>query len=128
MPEPSHSALLAYVQAWSAQDPGTAETLLAKCWTEESEIVGPGYYFKGLSSVLNEIKRFHKEQPGCKAIATSAFDTHGQWTRFEIAMVDPEGTRTHEGSDIVEQDGEGKIRRVITFWGPVPRLRLTSVV
>jgi len=122
MPTSDHSALLAYVQAWSASDSETARTLLSKCWTEESEIVGPGYYFKGLGSVLNEIERFHREQPDHKAVATSGFDAHGRWTRFEVAVLNPEGNRTHEGWDIVEQDAEGKIRKVITFWGPLPRL------
>lgn len=122
MLESDLSALLAYVRAWSEPSPDVAMALLASCWTEESEIVGSGYYFKGASAVLDEIERFHREQPGHKAIVTSAFDSHGRWTRFTIAMVNPEGTRTQEGWDIVEQDGEGKIRRVITFWGPLPGL------
>ena len=121
MPRPDHSALLAYVQAWSASDSKAARTRLSKCWTEESEIVGPGYYFKGLGPVLNEIERFHREQPGYKAVARSGFDAHGRWTRFS-SRTEPEGKRTHEGWDIVEQDAEGTIRKVVTFWGSLSRL------
>ncbi len=114
------SALLAYTQAWSEPDIEVAKSLLLSCWTEESEIIGPGYYFKGQSAVLKEIERFHTEQPGYKAIMTSGFETHGYWTRFTIAIVKPDGSRGEEGWDIVEQDNEGKIRRVVTFWGPLP--------
>jgi len=63
MPESNPYALLAYVQAWSEPDIDLATALLSSCWTEESEIVGPGYYFKGISAVLTEIERFHTEQP-----------------------------------------------------------------
>jgi hypothetical protein len=51
---------------------------------------------------------------------TSGFDTHGNWTRFTIAMIEPDGTQSHEGWDIIEEDGHGKILRVLTFWGPLP--------
>lgn len=115
------SAIFAYVQAWAAQDTEAARALLSKCWTDESEIIGPGYHVKGLNAVCGEIERFHRKHPGFKAIATSSFDSHGRWTRFTIAMVDPEGKATHEGWDIVEQDDQGKIRKVITFWGALSR-------
>jgi len=119
MPDSHHTALLAYVRAWSEPNTEVAKALLSSCWTEESEIIGPGYYFKGTRAVLDEIERFHTDQPGHKAIMTSGFDTHGYWTRFTIATVGPDGTRGHEGWDVVEQDTEGKVRRVITFWGPL---------
>ncbi len=120
MPQSQLSALLAYTQAWSEPDMEVVKSLLSSCWTQESEIIGPGYYFKGPSAVIKEIERFHKEQPGYKAIMTSGFESHGNWTRFTIAMVKPDGSRGHEGWNIVEHDAEGRIRRVVTFWGPLP--------
>ena len=120
MPQSHIAALVAYIGAWSEKDISLVKALLSSCWTEESEIIGPGYYFQGTTAVLDKIQRFHNEQPGHKASLTSGFDTHGAWTRFTIAMVKPDGTRGHEGWDILEQDNEGKIRRVVTFWGPLP--------
>jgi hypothetical protein len=115
-----HAAVVAYTQAWTVLDIAEAKALLLQCWTEDSEIIGPGYYFKGTLSVLNEIERFHREQPGRRAILTSEFDSHGDWTRFTIAMIESDGTKSHEGWDIIEEDGHGKIRRVISFWGSLP--------
>lgn len=122
MPQSHCAALLAYVRAWSEPDMEVAKALLSSCWTQDSEIVGPSYYFKGIAAVLNEIERFHTKQPGYRAIMTSGFDTHGCWTRFTIAMLNPDGTRGQDGWDIVEQDGEGRIRKVVTFWGPLPSI------
>ncbi len=120
MTTPHIGALDAYTRAWTEPDPEVVRELVSRCWTEESEIIGPGYYFKGRKAVLDEIARFHREQSDYKVIMTSGFDTHGVWTRFTIAMVKPDGSRGHEGWDVVEQDSEGKIRRVISFWGPLP--------
>lgn len=107
----------AYVAVWSEPDAGRRADLLRQCWTEQSEIIGPGYCFKGRQAVLDEAARFHRDQPGFRAVATSAFDRHGRWVRFTIAMVDPQGEVVHEGWDVVELDAEGRIARVVTFWG-----------
>ena len=120
MPTHHVTALLAYVRIWSEPDTEVAKELLSSCWTEDSEIIGPGYCFKGTRAVFEEIERFHREQPGCKSVMTSGFDTHGLWTRFTIAMVKPDGSRGPEGWDIVEQRADGTIHRVITFWGRLP--------
>ncbi len=120
MTTPHIDGLDAYTRAWTEPDPEVVQELVSRCWTEESEIIGPGYYFKGRQALLDEIARFHREQSHYKVIMTSGFDTHGAWTRFTIAMVKPDGSRGHEGWDVVEQDSEGKIRRVISFWGPLP--------
>jgi len=118
---PSHlDALLAYTRAWSEPNMEVVKNLLAICWSEESEIIGPGYYFKGTAAVLSEIERYHKEQPDQKVILTSGFDSHGSWSRFAIAVIKPDGSTRHEGWDIVEHGSGGKIRRVVSFWGQLP--------
>ena len=50
--------LRAYAEFWSESDAERREELLDSCWSEESEIVGPGYFFKGKKAVLAEAARF----------------------------------------------------------------------
>ena len=122
MEQSSPSALQDYARAWSEPDLSVAKALIRSCMSEECEIIGPGYYFQGVAAVLTEVERFHSEQPGTKAVVTSAFDRHGRWARFTIAMETVEGKRTHEGWDIVELDTHGLVLRVVTFWGPLASL------
>jgi hypothetical protein len=109
-----------YARAWSEPDIGVAKALIRSCMTEDAEIIGPGYHFNGVAAVLAELERFHREQAGTKAVLTSAFDTHGRWTRFTFSVEAPDGSKTQEGWDIVECDAQGLVRRVVTFWGPLP--------
>jgi uncharacterized protein YndB with AHSA1/START domain len=83
--------LRAYAELWSEPDGARREELLDLCWSEESEIVGPGYHFKGKKSVLAEAARFQKDEPGHRIVLTSAFDWHGNWARFTFALLAPDG-------------------------------------
>lgn len=113
-------ALQAYVCVWSETQAAARQSALATCWTEASEIVGPGYRFVGREQVQAEIERFQREQPQHRVGATSGFDLHGRWARFTIGMFDRQGRLLAEGWDIVEFDDDDRIRRVLTFWGSLP--------
>jgi hypothetical protein len=110
-------AVRAYCALWSEQDPERQAELLRICWTEDSEIIGPGYHFKGAREVLEELARFQRDERGHRAVRTSNFDQHGTWIRFTIAVLDTAGQVVNQGWDIVELRPDLKIARVITFWG-----------
>jgi hypothetical protein len=95
-------AVHAYGAVWSERDPERRSRLLSACWTRE---------------VLDEIERFHREQPETTAVRTSDIDQHGRWIRFTVAVLGPHGAVLNEGWDVIELRADGKIARVITFWG-----------
>jgi len=119
---PVESVLRAYVEVWSEPDATRREALLRICWSEDSEILGPGYYFMGPRAVLDEVARFQRDDPGFRPVLTSGFDSHDQGVRFSIAVLDPEGTVVSQGWDVVEFAPGGRIARVITFWGELPQI------
>jgi hypothetical protein len=112
--------LRAYVDVWSEPDAARREALLDVCWTEDSEVIGPDYRFKGRRAVLDEVARAHRSDPGYRPVLTSGFDAHHGWIRFTFAMLSPQDDVVNEGWDIVELAPDGRIARVITFWGPLP--------
>ncbi len=120
MHQPDYSAVRAYMQAWTTEDPLEVETLIQSCWTEQGEVVGPGYRFKGSKAVIDEIQRFRTDQPGWKAV-TSGLDGHGRWVRFEFTLLDPTGLTSRTGWDVIELDEKNRIARVVTFWGLLPQ-------
>ena len=67
----------AYVRVWSEANSERRAALLKACWTENSEIVGPGYCHRGIQQVLNEVARFHRDESALRAVQTSAVDRHG---------------------------------------------------
>jgi len=121
MNPPSVEAVLrAYVEVWCEPDSARRAELLDLCWSDESEVIGPGYRFKGRKAVLDEVARFLREQPGFRPVLTSGFDTHGRWVRFAFVMLNPQDEIVDEGWDFVELATDGRIARVISFWGKLP--------
>jgi len=114
--------LRAYTEVWSEPDPARREELLMRCWSEDSEIIGPGYYFKGTRAVLAEVERFQRHERGSTIVLTSAFDAHTNWVRFTFALLGPDGATVNEGWDIVELAADGRIARVVSFWGALPQV------
>lgn len=113
-------ALRACVSAWTEPDAARRLILLVACWTEDSEIIGPGCRFKGVRAVLDRVERFWRERPGFGAVLTSGFDRQHNGVRFTVAVVNPAGHVVNEGWVVVELDGAGKIAHVISFWGALP--------
>ena len=118
--------LRAYTDLWSEPDAARREELLDRCWSEEAEIIGPGYRFKGKKSVLAEAARFLRDEPDHRIVLTSGFDCHGSWARFTFALLAPDGQIMNEGWDVVQFGEDGRISRVITFWGQLSARALRS--
>jgi len=119
---PAHieRVILAYAAIWSETSPLRIQALVEQSLARDIEIVGPGYYFAGHAAVVQEALRFHKEQPGWRAVLSSGIDSHTNVARFTIAMVNPDGILTHHGEDVVLFAADGRLAKVLTFWGAVP--------
>lgn len=114
------AVLQAYVDLWSEPDATRRAALLDRCWREDSEIIGPGYHFRGRQAVLDEAARHLANPAGHRALRRSGFDLHSGWARFTIAVVDAQGLVLQEGWDVVAFAADGRIAQVITFWGELP--------
>jgi GNAT superfamily N-acetyltransferase len=118
--------LRVYESLWAETDPTRCAGLIARCLAENIEIIGPGYRLVGRAAVAAEVVRFHRERPGSKALMASGIDAHSGWARFEVKVVNGQGATVDEGWDVVEFGTDGRIRRVVSFWGPLPRATETA--
>ncbi|MBL8362937.1 MAG: ASCH domain-containing protein [Rubrivivax sp.] len=109
-----------YAGVWNETDPRIAAHVVPLCLTPDAEIVGPGYRFHGHADVCGEIARFHRDDPGCRVVLTTGFDTHGAWSRFAFALLDPRGRTANEGWDVARHAADGRLEQVVTFWGALP--------
>jgi len=117
---PLEQALKTYLAVFAEPDRARRRALAAQCLTEEAEIVGPGYYFKGHEEILDKVDGFHERFPGARLVLASGFVAYRNIARFAVAIVDAQGAVTAEGDDVIELSTDGRIARVLTFWGPLP--------
>jgi hypothetical protein len=114
--------VLAYAALWSEPDEPRQRELMERSLTPEAQIFGPGYQFTGHSAIAAEVQRFHKEYAGTRAVLASGIDSHHNIARFAVAIVQPDGSIPHEGEDIAFFATDGRIEKVLTFWGALPAI------
>lgn len=112
--------LSAYEALWNEPDPVRRTALIEHCLVETAEIIGPGYRLRGHAAIFDDVSRFHREQPGRKAVIASGVDAHSGWARFAFRIVAADGAVLAEGLDAIEFAADGRINRVITFFGALP--------
>ncbi len=124
MSEASHSVSLeqlidTYCAAWSEPDPAQRERILKPVWAEQATYTDPRADLAGLAELVAHIGRILAGRPGAKIIRTSAVDSHHGWARFAWRVVQADGTMLPEGIDLAEISGDGKIVRIVGFFGPL---------
>lgn len=115
MPAP----LVAYWQAWNADDLGTVSGLLASAVTDDVVWNDPRDSFVGRDELLAAITRLRTDKPEYRFVIASEVDHHHDRLRYRWDMV-RNGRTLMEGTDVATLDPEsGLICRVDGFFGHV---------
>ena len=108
-----------YAAAWSEPDPARRRAYLEKVWAPGGTYTDPATHAEGVDALLNAIAAFHKQFPGVKIVATSHADYHHHMLRFSWRMTDGAGATRMEGIDFGELAADGRIKRIVGFFGPL---------
>ena len=108
-----------YCQVWSEPDAERRAQLLAQVWSDGATYTDPTVHAAGGQELLAHIANVVARRPGARIVRTSAVDAHHGLARFSWQRVVADGTRRPEGIDFVELSADGRIRRIIGFFGPL---------
>ena len=108
-----------YCQVWSEPDAQRRAQLLAQVWSDGATYTDPTVHAAGSQELLAHIASVLARRPGARIVRTSAVDEHHGLARFSWQRVEADGTRRPEGIDFVELSADGRIRRIIGFFGPL---------
>lgn len=106
-----------YDQAWNAPDVEERRRLLETALTEDCEMVEPRGRFTGRAAIFERINGFSDRFPGARVDITTKVDEHNGLARYGWRIVDREGTVMLDGIDVVARAEDGRLRRVIMFFG-----------
>jgi hypothetical protein len=112
-----------YCAAWNTTDPAERERLLARVWApdgvysdpEPTNAVGP-------AALSDAISTFHRSYPGAY-FRCSVPQVHHGAMRVTWVLFRPDGSERLHGTDFSELATDGRIRRVVGFFGPPPEVR-----
>jgi len=111
-----------YCAAWSAADLAKRLSLLAEVWEETGMYIDPTTVCAGRSELADHIGKVQQRYPGARVIRTSVLDRHHDLLRFAWKMVLADGKSLPEGVDFAELSDDGKLQRIVGFFGPLVRM------
>lgn len=123
---PSQSALddllKVYCAAWNEPDARLRRELLEKAWTSEGTYTDPQSFVEGREALVEHIGKFLKSSPGARIIQSSRADFHHGMFRFAWKFVGGDGKTVMEGIDFGTVAADGKLQRIVGFFGPIKPL------
>ena len=108
-----------HLRAYCEPDPTTRADLMARVWSADGELMDPPFEGRGRDDIAGLVDVVLQHFPGHTFRRTSAVDSHHDRARYEWELVAPGGTVSVSGTDFAEVDGEGKLTRVVGFFGPL---------
>ncbi len=117
---PTKETVDLYLAAWAEPDATKRATLLEKCWSEDGLYCDPVAEGRGRDALSGFIAGMHTQQPGSKIALTSGIDQHHNQIRFGWSFVQADGKTAIEGIDVGELAEDGRIARIIGYWGAPP--------
>jgi hypothetical protein len=117
--------MLAYIEAWNTPDEQSRRNLLDRCWADDGTYTDPISEVHGKEALVAHIGRFLSEGPsgrgpGYRIPIGSGVEHHHGVIRFTWVLLDPEGAPVYEGLDVGELAADGRLQRIIGFFGPPP--------
>jgi len=115
------TAVDSYARAWLEPDPAARRALLEQCWAVDGHYCDPLGHATGRDALADHIGGFQAAQPGARLEVVSGVDQHDGYLRFAWQLRAADGSVALEGTDFGELDGDGVLRRIIGFFGPLPQ-------
>ena len=112
----------AYGAAWADVGKSERRRLLDFAWSERGIYQDPTVEIVGRDALEAHIAEFQKRSPDSKIALTSRAQYHHGRVHFTWAVIRADGTTTLEGRDFGELDSEGRLCRIVGFFGPPPPL------
>jgi len=109
----------AYVSAWGLSDASERLVRLEGCYAADAIYCDPTVSVSGRAALSEHIARTQAAFRGMTLVRTSRINAHGSFARFGWQMRGADGKNLPESLDVVEFGADGRIVRVIGFFGPL---------
>ena len=108
-----------YNRAWSEPDYALRQKLLEQIFAEDGTYTDPTAHVAGRKALVDHIGAFFEQFRGAYFVVTSGIDSHHGKFRFTWRMVLADGKVFLEGIDFGELNSDGKLHRIVGFFGPL---------
>jgi len=115
-------AVASYTAAWDEPDETKRRALLERAWTDDGIYTDPTAYVEGREALIKHIAGFLNQMGEARLERSSGVEVHHNVLRFEWRIVTPDKTIVATGFDYGELAEDGRLQRIVGFFGPFPEL------
>ena len=112
--------LATYLAAWNESDPEQRRGALERAVITDVELVDPTGRWRGVAGLVDRIGNYQASAPSTEVVPGSGVDAHNDVVRYSWRIVDGDGRELMEGIDVAERAGDGRLKRILMFHGPLP--------
>ena len=116
---PLDTTIDTYLEAYAEADPVRRKELIGRVWAADGRLVDPPLDGAGHEGIDDMAGALQTQFPGHTFRRTSGIDAHHGFARYEWEMLAPDGTPVLGGLDVAEVADDGRLRRVVGFFGPL---------
>jgi hypothetical protein len=109
-----------YASAWTQTDESARRRALQAAWADDGAYRDPTALVEGREALVKHIGGFQAQMPAHRLVVTSDVDEHHGFLRFTWAIQNSDGNLVLEGIDFGELADDGRLRRIVGFFGPLP--------
>lgn len=107
----------AHLAAYCEPDAARRAGLVAQAWSEAGALVDPPFEGTGHAEIAAMADGVLAHYPGHTFRRTTAIDAHHTFARYGWQLVGPDGAVAVAGTDVVEFADDGRIARIVGFFG-----------
>ncbi|MCB0998351.1 MAG: nuclear transport factor 2 family protein [Acidimicrobiales bacterium] len=109
-----------HLEAYACPDAARRAELVAATWDPAGTLLDPPFDGTGHDAIAAMADVVLTHYPDHRFVRTSGVDAHHGIARYGWELVAPDGTVAVAGLDVAELAADGRLRRVVGFFGPLP--------
>lgn len=109
-----------YLAAYGEPDAQRRAELVATAWAEDGRLLDPPLTGEGRDGIAAMGDALQHQFPGHRFRRSSGVDLHHDHLRYTWELVSPAGEVVLTGLDVAELAPDGRLRKVVGFFGDVP--------
>ena len=111
-----------HLAAYCEPDAGRRAALVASAWQPDGSLLDPPFDGAGHADIAAMTDVVLAHYPGHRFERTTAVDAHHGIARYGWQLVGPDGSIAVAGLDVAEFAADGRLARVVGFFGPLADL------
>ncbi len=109
-----------YLSAYNERDRARRDALIAEVWTDDGRLIDPPLTGAGHDGISDMADAMHARFADHAFRRVSDIDVHHDHLRFAWELVGPGGQVAAAGTDFGELAEDGRLRRIVGFFGDPP--------